>query len=430
MPHIVLNFDDLATTSLRKDALSIAEAGLAAINTRQAIRRKMRIENDDLLIDGKRFPLSGRRVLFVGIGKCAMAAACAVEKLLDGRLAGGIAFDVSDIDSGDLQKIEAYVGTHPEPSDVNMAATKRIVQFLGESRESDLVIMLISGGGSTLLCLHDEPMTCLDERMLFDELTARGASIQDLNTVRKHISQARGGGLAKAAYPAEVVSLIVSDVPGNDLHFIASGPTVRDDSTAEDAKAILKKYGVEAPKGTIFLETPKDGKFFERVTNMLFVTNRDALDAMADEARMRGYAPHIESDHYAGEARDVAHQALESLHAAGARSAILWAGESTVSLGEHAGTGGRNQELALAALSDVQSGELLLAFASDGRDDTDHDGAIADTTTLEHAKTAGEEPKKHLAAHSSYDFFSATGDYLETGYTGSNVSDLLITLKG
>jgi len=427
---VIRNVDALATTPGRIDALAIAEAGYTAINTRDAILRKMRIEGEDLLIENRRYPITNRRVFFVGVGKCAFAAGEALENLLGERLTAGVALDVSPLEGRSLKKIETHIGTHPQPSDVNMQATERIVTFLSECREEDLVLMLISGGGSTLLCLHDAPMTCLDERILFTELTNKGASIQELNLVRKHISKARGGGLARAAFPAEVVSLIISDVPGDTLEFIASGPTVRDSSSIADTKEVLTRYEVHAPTGTAFIETPKESKYFERVTNILFLTGRDALTAMNEEATRRGYNTRLVEDPFKGEAQDVARTVLEALHAVPKNSALLYAGETTVALGNPTtARGGRNQELALAVLDDLHDDELILPFASDGRDNSDHAGAIADSVTRAHASAQNLSAKTHLTDHTSYDFFATTGDFLDTGYTGSNVSDLIITIK-
>lgn len=430
MSRVIRNFDALATTPKRVDALAIAEAGYAAINTRNAIRRTIRIENEELLIADSRYPIMNRRIFFVGVGKCAFSAGEAIEDLLGERLTAGIALDVSSHEGLSLKKIETHIGTHPEPSDVNMQATERIVAFLSECREEDLIIMLISGGGSTLLCLHDAPMTCLDERMLFTELTSRGASIQELNLVRKHISKARGGGLAHAAFPAEVVALVISDVPGDNLEFIASGPTVLDSSTVDDARAVLAQYGVQASAGTAFIETPKEQKYFDRVTNILLITSRDALLAMKEEAAQRGYHTHIVDTPFKGEARDVAHSILETLHSMPENSAVLYAGESTVALGNHTATkGGRNQEMTLSILGDLKDDELILPFASDGRDNSDHAGALADATTRAHAAEQGLSATASLQDHMSYDFFTSTGDFLDTGYTGSNVSDLVIAIK-
>ena len=247
--------------------------------------------------------------------------------------------------------------------------------------------------------------------------------------MRKHISHARGGALAVAAYPAEVVSLVVSDVPGDDIGTIASGPTALDSSTVADAEAILKRYVVPASTEVAFLETSKDEKYFKRVTNTLFLSNQDALSKMEEEAVRRGYTTTIVDTHFSGEARDVGHAINEKLRDAPPKTALLYGGESTVTLGASMGKGGRNQEMALAALKGIQSGELILPFASDGRDNTEHAGAIADEITRMHIGEKDLLVEEYLDKHSSYDFFEMTGDALVTGPLESNVSDLVIALK-
>ncbi|MBU6388475.1 DUF4147 domain-containing protein [Patescibacteria group bacterium] len=428
MSHLIQNFEALAEHTLRSDALGIAEAGYAAVDAGAALRRTMRMINGELHIGEKAYALAGRRVYFVGVGKCAFAAAQAVENLLGDALTAGIALGVSSIEDHMPSRIETHIGTHPLPSETNETATKRLLAFLSGREATDLVIMLISGGGSALLCAHDAPMTCTDESVLFSELTARGASIQDINTVRKHTSRARGGGLAAAAYPAEVVSLIISDVPGDDIAYVASGPTVLDSSTVADAKTVLARYDGLTARIEL-LETPKEPNYFECVTNMLLLTKHDALAAMQKEATARGYAAEVIDDRFAGEAREVGRAVAEKLHAVPAKTALLYAGESTVTLGSEHGTGGRNQELALAVLGVLRDGELMLPFASDGHDNTDVAGAIADATTRAHALAHNLSAEEFLAGHRSYDFFKTTGDALCTGYTGSNVSDLIIALK-
>lgn len=427
MAHRIQNFEKLAENKLRADALSIAEAGYAAIDTGNALRRTLRIEGDTLYVKEKTYPLAGRQIYFVGVGKCAFAAGAAIEKLFGERLSAGVALDVSPLPEP-LEKIEMYIGTHPLPSEINETATKRLMEFLTGRTETDLIIMLISGGGSALLCQHDAPMSYADESALWSELTAHGATIQDINTVRKHISRARGGGLAAAAYPAEVVSLIVSDVPGNDIEYIASGATVLDTSTVADAQAVLTTYGVMSTTITL-IETPKDPKYFERVAIILFLTNNDALIAMQEEAARRGYTVDTITDRFVGEAREIGRAIAKTLHSAPTKMALLCAGESTVEgVGPHS-VGGRNQETALAALSELEDDELILPFSSDGRDNTDYAGAIADTTTRAHARAQNVSIEEHLDSHRSYDFFTTTGDALITGYTGTNVSDLIIALK-
>ncbi|HVM58866.1 MAG TPA: DUF4147 domain-containing protein, partial [Candidatus Paceibacterota bacterium] len=303
-PQKILNSAQIATTDLRKDALMIAEAGYAAIDTGRAIRERLSIQGDTLSFGMYRYPITGR-IRFVGIGKCAIAAAQAVEEILGERLSDGIALDVSPLAGVRLGKVAAYIGTHPHPTDINLEATERIMEFLAGGREDDLVLMLVSGGGSTLLCLHDAPMTCMDESVLLDELTRRGVAIEDINAVRKHLSKARGGGLAAAAYPARVVALIVSDVPGDDLASIASGPTIKDETTAAHALEMLARHGITPPPGAIFLETPKDDRYFERVDNILFLSSQDALAAMQERARDCGYTPVIVDAAVRGEASEL-----------------------------------------------------------------------------------------------------------------------------
>ena len=429
MIRIIKNFDSLAETDARRDALSIVEAGYAAIDVEAAILREVRTMGGMLCIGERTCSSSSAgRIFFIGIGKCAIAAARAVETALGERLAGGIALDVSPLKEHGLQKIEAFIGTHPLPTQVNMDATKRIVEFLTGLTAQDVVIMLISGGGSTLLCMHNEAMTCLDESILLSELTRQGASIEKINTVRKHISEARGGGLAKAAYPAEVIALIVSDVPGNNASFIASGPTVKDTTSVADAKRILADYGVSDER-IIFHETPKEDKYFERVQNILFLTNKNALNGMAAEVSQRGYHATIVNDRFFGEAAELGRAIAAKLHDAPPRSAFLYGGETAVTLGTNPKKGGRSQELALAALDDLKDDELIAAFASDGRDNTEYAGAIADAATARHAHEKNLVALGYLATHGTYDFFTGTGDFILTGYTGSNVSDLVVALK-
>ncbi|MCX6787095.1 MAG: DUF4147 domain-containing protein [Candidatus Kaiserbacteria bacterium] len=436
MEHIIQNFEKLAENELRRDALEIAEVGYEASNVGAAIGRKLRIENGELHIVEVKPPqnktvyqLAGRRVFFVGIGKCAFVAASAIEKLLGDTLTGGVAIDIS-VQHPVLDTIEALVGTHPLPSEENEQATKRVLEFVSDLRTEVLVIFLISGGGSTLLCSYDAPMTSVDESKLFQELTAKGASIQEMNTVRKHTSRARGGGLARAAYPAEIISLTVSDVPRNDIQFISSGPTIRDSSTADDAEKVLAHYGIALPPNVSFIETAKEEKYFERATNILFLTSEDALSAMRDEATRRGYAAEIVDEQFAGEARAIGCTIVEKLHNTAPKTALLYSGESTVTLPSTAlGAGGRNQEMALAALATIRDGELILPFASDGHDNTDSAGAISDAVTIAHAREKNLLVTEYLSAHRSYDFFTTTGDALNTGYTGTNISDLIIALK-
>ncbi|MCR4325394.1 MAG: DUF4147 domain-containing protein [Patescibacteria group bacterium] len=425
----VRNADSLATTTLRSDALDIIEAGYEAINTKSAIARKVRLDGDILVANDIRVSVHGRRIFFVGVGKCAAAAAEALEGILGERITGGIALDVAMPPLCKTERIECILGTHPAPSEINESGTKRIMEMLSVLEEGDLAIILVSGGGSTLLCSPTGALTCTSEKTLLGELFRRGATIQEINTLRKHISHARGGGLAKAAYPAEVLGLVISDVPGHDLSFIASGPTVRDETTVADAAAMVKAHGLSGISESDLIETPNDEKYFARVHNTLLISNRDALEAMKRMASERGYSAEIVTDELTGEARDAAREVLARLRSASAKSAHLYGGETTVAVGSYDGIGGRCQEFALALVDDVAEGEVVVPFASDGRDNSAAAGAIADTVSASHAVKLGISAGVYLQKHRSYDFFRATGDALETGYTGSNVSDLIVALK-
>ena len=268
--------------------------------------------------------------------------------------------------------------------------------------------------------------------MLLHHLFETGATIEEINTVRKHISLARGGYLVKYAYPARAASLIFSDVPGDDMEFIASGPTVRDTTTMTDARAVLQKYDPAGNFSAIadnLIETPKDEKYFVNVANFLAVNNMTALRAMEQLGRELGFAPAIKTAALHGEARDVGRAIVRDLHAAVPGSIILYGGETTVTIVNPKGVGGRNQEVVLGALQDIKDGELVMSIATDGHDNTGFGGALCDIITKQTAENKNLEPDISLKENRSYDFFSAEGDYLIMGDTGSNVSDIMIAIK-
>ena len=416
---IIKNKKELATNKLREDALDILEAGLEAINTEKILRNKISLQNGELCIgEGRYLCEHYENIFFIGIGKCAFDGAQVIEDILGDKLTNGIVLDVK---SGVLKKIKSYEGTHPYPSEQNMNATKEIIEMIKGVTERDLVLVLISGGGSSLLYMPNDK-NCENTAKITKELTLKGAPIYELNTVRKHLSEVQGGGLAKLCFPANVVSLIFSDVLGNDMGMIASGPTVFDNTTVEDAKKILDKYGLEAQ---CLMETPKDLKYFERVTNMLLITNQDALKAMEEKAKNLGYDTKIETDHLSGEAQEVGKiLAKKELKP---KTCLLFGGETTVEV-KGGGIGGRNQEVALSALSDLKDGVVLISAASDGWDNSDVAGAIVDKGTLEKANLVSKNPEDYLSKNNSYNFFKQVGGAISTGRLGSNVSDLFILI--
>lgn len=427
---MITNRAKLARTPTRADALAIVEAGLAALDTKAIISRLVGLDEEAITIDGVAYPRSQLdRVIVIGIGKCAYAAAHALEERLGDVIDDGVIVDVRC--PGSLKRVRTCEGTHPYPSDQNVAFTRQMLSLLDGAGERDLVLAVISGGGSTLLC-QPQTHTCEDERVLVEHLFQKGATIQEINTLRKHLSRARGGQVAAAAYPARVVSLIFSDVPSDDLSVIASGPTVLDTTTRDDAIGVAQAYHCKEQLGfgaEHFFETPKDESLFSRVRSILALTNQTALDAMERSARERGYDARVCTAELQGEAREVAARVVQELHGQQAGSALLYGGETTVTLGERSGKGGRNQEFALAALSLLAEDELVLACASDGWDNSDHAGALADATTLAEARAHGLDPRAYLARHDSYAFFHSVGDALISGYTGANVSDVVLALK-
>ena len=428
----IQNFDSMATNPERKAALEIAESGLLAIDTKESIRDRVTLEGGKLTI--KDFSCSLEtfsRVFVIAIGKCALEASKALIDVLGDKLHGGIAFDVYKPENCDLKNMECFAGTHPLPSEINVDVTKKLVSLLSGLSENDLVLFVISGGGSTLLCLPEEGANCLDEGLIVKDLMGKGATIQEINTIRKHLSLARGGNLAKYAYPAHVVSLIFSDVLENDIEFIASGPTFKDSTTIADADEILFKYNILQSCGLDhcgLIETPKEDMYFEKVTNILFMSSEVALEAMQKKAEELGFTTTVKTSKLKGEAKDVGLSIASDVSEVQPNSVLLYAGETTVTV-KNGGKGGRNQELILSALTGIKAG-VVVSINSDGKDNSDHAGAIGDPQTVKRSQELGLNISDFLVKHSSYDFFEQVGDFIQTGLTGSNVSDFVIALRG
>ena len=426
---VIKNNLELGISPARKVALQIAVAGLLAIDTKRAIENNVRLEGDILFIKNNKIILKDINKIFVaGVGKCSVEAAEALENVLGDKLDSGIV--ISAHKAKNLKKIKVFLGSHPLPSEKNIDATAKLIEFIFGKKENDLVIFIVSGGGSALLC-QPKNLTCQDEKIIFDCLTGAGVDIRRLNIVRKHTSLARGGNLAKYAYPAQVISLIFSDVLNDDLASVSSGPTILDNSTVEDAKAILEEFGVEKSCGNIskgLIETPKDKKYFKKVKNILLVSNKVALGAMKEAAKNLGLSAHILDASLSGEAIRAGQKIAGDLHQVDSNNVLLYGGETTVIV-KGGGRGGRNMELALSAIGLLKDDELILTLASDGRDNSDFAGAICDKLTEEKAKKLKLKAGEFLESNNSYDFFEKTKDALITGDTGANVSDLTIAIK-
>lgn len=426
--RMIQNFDTLASTPARATLLTIAEAGLQSIQTPRVVAQSIQLSGSTLTVCGKAYNLHEYENLYVlGVGKCSIDAAQELERILGNKITEGVVVDVRPAEG--LKHIKAYQGTHPYSSSENAEYTRHLLNVAQKAGDHDLVLVVISGGGSALLC-QPETHTCTEEAELVQHLFKGGATIKDLNTIRKHLSKARGGHIAAAAYPAEVVTLIFSDVPGNDIHTIASGPTVLDDTTIEDAKKIFEKYHVSRCgfSEAHLIETPKIAGVFARVCNELVLTNETALRAMEVRAKELGYTVLIRDTELVGEAREVGALIAEELHVAKPRTVLLYGGETTVTI-SGPGKGGRNEELSLGALGVLEDNELVLSFASDGRDNTDYAGGVADAFTRALAEEKGMKSADYLYTNDSFAFFHTLQQGVETGYTGANVADLVVAIK-
>ena len=419
MPKRVTNFDQLAKTPARTDALTIVEAGLAAIDTTTALRAQVLVANNILTVGGKSYELDAYEYIYIiGFGKVSCTAARTLEQIFDGKVRGGA---VVGITQQVCEVVDTYAGTHPIPSSLNYTATKHIEDIAHQATERDLVLVVVSGGGSALLC--SSMGECEQGARLFSSFLPSGGTIEELNIVRKHISHLKGGGLAAALHPATVIGLIFSDVPGGDLSAVASGPTYFDTTTSAQAAAVIDRYNL----GTFRLnETPKDETIFDRVHNVPLVTNETALTAMAQAATAAGYDARVLSSTAYHTPAETA--ALLRANAA-PNTVLLLGGETKLSVpSDCIGQGGRNDFMALRMLDELAEDEVFVSLASDGKDNTEAAGAIVDARTKVAAAAAGVTVADHLACLNSFPFFDATSDHLLTGPLESNVADLQILL--
>ncbi len=381
------------------------------------------------------------RVVVVGAGKAAAAMAKAVETAWDGDIDGLV---VTRYQHGlPCRSIEVVEASHPVPDAQGQEAARRILAKVRGLTADDLVLCLISGGASALLAVPGDGLTLADKQAVNKALLKSGANIAEMNCVRKHLSAIKGGRLAAAAHPAKVVTLLISDVPGDDPSVIGSGPTVADPSTREDAIAVFAKYGIEMPVAVkAYLESPAcetpkpgDARLANGETRMLG-TPQNALDAAAKVAEAAGFRPVILGD-LEGEARDVAlvhagiaRQIAKHSQPTPAPVALISGGETTVTV-RGKGRGGRNAEflLALAVALGGQPGIYAAAGDSDGIDGTeDNAGALLTPDSIARAADKGLSAKAMLANNDGYGFFSALGDLIVTGPTRTNVNDIRVIL--
>lgn len=417
----IKNAPELATTQGRELALNIADAGLEAIDTERVVLNSVKINGDILHIKDEELDLSKfKSIKVIGFGKASCVAAGALEEVLGNKITGGAVIDIS---LGKCQFVENLVGTHPRPTPQNVEVTRHIVDLAAGITEEDLVIVIVSGGGSALLCYPESE--CEQNAKLYEKFLPTGASIQELNLVRKHLSFLKGGGLAKLFYPATVVGLIFSDVPGGHDEIVASGPTFKDESTAEYARDVLKKYGID-DKEFEFIETPKDDRFFEKVKNITLVSNELALEAMRKRAEDFGLRANIVSAELYDDAKISVGKMIAGLEG---YDVSLAAGETSLKIDKKGGSGGRNLFLAVEAAKHMEPGMEFIALASDGRDNCDWAGGLVGAETFAKMKELNLDIEKYLGDYDAIPPLEQTNSLIKTGPTGANISDLMILLK-
>jgi len=384
----IKNYDQLAKTPQRKIVLDLIETAISSIQPENVMGSLFNLQNNELVIKDQKFDLKNfENVYLIGFGKGSARISKIIEEKLEQKLTEGYVIDVT---SEQFSKIELTIGTHPVVSQTNIDFTKKVVDRFSNLSKKDLVLVVVAGGGSALFELPKEISTG-ELIKVYENLQQSGKNIEEMNKERTRLSKVKGGDLARILSPAKIVGLIFSDVPGNDLSTVASGPT--DDP---------------------------------RATNILILSNKTALDAMKKKTDELNINAQIYFDEVQGEAKVVG---AELLKATKPNSILLAAGETTVKVSNKNGKGGRNQELVLGALLNIDKNTTIASFDSDGWDNTEFAGAIGDSQTLRKAKELNLDIQKFLDESNSFEFFTKVGDGIQTSRLPSNVSDIMIVLK-
>jgi glycerate 2-kinase len=418
----------------------ILSAALEAADPGSAVRGSLRLEGDEVLVSGER--LRPERVFLVAAGKAAGAMARATQDILRERLTGGLVVTKEGHSPGP-EALQTLFASHPEPDERGVVAARRVAELAESLGGGDLLLALISGGASALLADPAPGIDLDDLKVLTSALLRSGASIDEINAVRKHVSVLKGGGLARLAAPARVVALLLSDVVGDDPSSIASGPAAPDPTTLDDARKVLETYRIDPPRSVAehlrrAPETPKPGDpVLSKVTNLVIGGGLFTARAAAEKAHGLGYTPLLLSTYITGESRAAAllhaavvREALASGNPAPPPLALVSGGETTVTVSGE-GTGGPNQEFALALACALDGVEGWAAFSvdTDGADGpTDAAGGIVDGKTAQRARSAGLDPEEALARNDAYPALEAADALLITGPTGTNVNDLRVIL--
>lgn len=435
---------------LHRDVLDAMDAAIAAADPARFIRGHLRLDGSTLRAEALRFPLKNyRRIFVIGGGKASGLMAEEVETLLGKWITKGLVIVPDHLKFRPKGlRISYRSATHPIPTRKGMESVLAMLKLVENVSRNDLVIVLLSGGGSALMPLPVQEITLRDEADVTSLLLTSGANIDEINTVRKHLSQIKGGRLAERLYPATVLSLIISDVVGDNIDAIASGPTAADPTTYHDAMLVLQRYDIwsripanarrviaDGVSGSIG-ETPKRGNdVFNQVHNLIVGNNRQSCSAAAEAMKKAGYKTQILSTQITGEARDagqifgsIAKDIQENSHPFAPPAALVAGGETTVTV-HGTGRGGRNQELVLAAALNIGGSEHVVvgSFATDGIEGkTNAAGALADGGTITRGRRLGINAEKYLRNNNSYHYFSKLKDLILTGPTGTNVNDIMI----
>lgn len=431
----------------RHAALAIGNTAIRAVAPDHLLRGVIHATESELNVCDEHIRWSEiDRLLVIGAGKAAARMAQSVESLLGRRIHSGIVVTMDGHDAV-TERIGVRFASHPVPDRRGVDAGAEIIALAESASERDVVIVLLSGGGSALLVSPASGISLYDKQETTRALLASGASIDEINTVRKHLSAVKGGQLARACSPARVITLAISDVQGDLPDVIASGPTVADPSSFTDAEQIILRRGIKSSLPDSVLariadgvagktpETPKQGDaLFEHCSYHVIGSNETALQAAADEAVRLGYSPRILTSTFRGEASQAALAVCalaEGVSHSERPVALILGGETTVTLGDSPGRGGRNQELALAAAIALHNrdGITVMSLGTDGTDGpTDAAGGIADGGTVTRGTAHGLSAPDHLTRHDAYPYLNSTGGLIVTGPTGTNVMDLIVAL--
>jgi hydroxypyruvate reductase/glycerate 2-kinase len=436
--------------ALRETALRIVEHALKSVDPYLVARRLIQLHGDTLHVGENKFDLSKCRHLYVlGAGKASLAIAKALDEILAERIHQGLVI-VKSMEKQSPKYISLREAAHPVPDEAGFVAAKEVLRIAAETRSGDIVFCIFTGGSSALMSLPVPDITFHDKVKVNETLLSCGATIREINAVRKHLSAIKGGRLALALFPATVVNLTVSDVTGDPLDYI-TGPTVPDTSSFSDAVAVLDKYslwGTLPDRVTRYLqnhspekETPKEfGDHASLLQSFILADGNDLCQAAKCKAEELGFSVKIISTTLEGESRDEGTRMgemarrIKQTNACSNRScAFIAGGETTVTIKKDHGDGGPNQEFALAAAMELDGcrNVVVAAMDTDGTDGpTEFAGGLVDYSTVHRAKAAGLDPIEKLTSHDAAAVLESTGDALKTGQTGTNVNDLKMVLIG